>query len=110
MESKNYICKCKVLRINKDGRCQVPSNILSIFYESLNLLKKKKTKTRVYLLTQQLFGVTHIHTPPESNMIIALLFTGPLERVAAPHHLQIHYLKRIRTKLLIYDHDKRKIL
>lgn len=59
MEGKNYICKCKVLRINKDGRCQAPSNILSIFYDSLNLLKKK---TRVYLLTQQLFGVTHIHT------------------------------------------------
>lgn len=42
MEGKNYICKCKVLRINKDGRCQVPSNILSIFYDSLNLLKKKE--------------------------------------------------------------------
>lgn len=39
-------------------------------------------------------------------MIIALLFTGPLETPATPHHLQIHYLKRRRTKLLIYDHDK----
>lgn len=37
MEGKN--CKCKVLRINKESQCQVPSNILSIFYESLYILK-----------------------------------------------------------------------
>lgn len=37
MEGKNYICKCKVLRINKEVWCQVPSNIRTIFYKSLNI-------------------------------------------------------------------------
>lgn len=113
MEGKNYICKCRVLRINKEGQCQVPSNILSIFYESLNILKKtkkpKKKQTPGLPFDQtRLFG----GTPSDFNMIIALLLIGHLERVTTPHQLQVQYLEKgqFNTKLLIYDHDKLEIL